>query len=358
MRRLRRLSRRLFLCFLSDEFVMTKNNRVRQFKLQCLVLLAFGFCSDAFAAQSSTVQCPSDNFADFVKEFSSKPEVQQAFIASPVIEQKVVSTESKPRVVERKSRLLDLQSLVMLAPDNIAKSGLSMQVQLPSNVIVRDSNGEVLKIFTFKHNDCWVLTRAEDWSLEAVLDAQYPNLKASPGERALKRGAMYNQLGIDTDSSSSSQLYISALNSYLHGVDQGSAEAAFAAAGISLSGQAPRLENVKILKLLESAAKSVPEAGIALADFYCDEGNYEEKRACVNPEKSLGALVSSARLGSPSALIQLGGAYEAGAIIPSDLARAMACYQEADKKGNEAGARGVERLSTQGITANNSIHCL
>ena len=196
---------------------MTKNNRVRQFKLQCLVLLAFGFCSDAFAAQSSTVQCPSDNFADFVKEFSSKPEVQQAFIASPVIEQKVVSTESKPRVVERKSRLLDLQSLVMLAPDNIAKSGLSMQVQLPSNVIVRDSNGEVLKIFTFKHNDCWVLTRAEDWSLEAVLDAQYPNLKASPGERALKRGAMYNQLGIDTDSSSSSQLYISALNSYLHG---------------------------------------------------------------------------------------------------------------------------------------------
>ncbi|MBA5981134.1 sel1 repeat family protein, partial [Pseudomonas sp. MD195_PC81_125] len=264
---------------------MTKNNRVRQFKLQCLVLLAFGFCSDAFASQSSTVQCPSDNFADFVKEFSSKPEVQQAFIASPVIEQKVVSTESKPRVVERKSRVLDPQLLVMLAPANIAKSGLSMQVQLPNNVIVRDSNGEVLKIFTFKHNDCWILSRAEDWSLESALDAQYPKLKASPAERALKRGAMYNQLAIDIESSSSSQLYISALNSYLHGADQGSAEAAFAAAGISLSGQAPRLENAKILQLLESAAKSVPEAGIALAEFYCDEGNYEEKRACVSPEK-------------------------------------------------------------------------
>ncbi|MBA5983485.1 sel1 repeat family protein, partial [Pseudomonas sp. MD195_PC81_125] len=131
-----------------------------------------------------------------------------------------------------------------------------------------------------------------------------------------------------------------------------------AAAGISLSGQAPRLENAKILQLLESAAKSVPEAGIALAEFYCDEGNYEEKRACVSPEKSLSALVTSAQLGSPDALIQLGGAYETGAIIPSDLVRAMACYQEADKKGNEAGARGVERLSTQGITANNSIHCL
>ncbi|MDI2141225.1 MULTISPECIES: tetratricopeptide repeat protein [unclassified Pseudomonas] len=337
---------------------MTKNNRVRQFKLQCLVLLAFGFCSDAFAAQSSTLQCPSDNFADFVKEFSSNSDVQQAFIASPVIEQTVVATDSKPRVVERKSRVLDLQSLVMLAPDNTAKSGLSMQVQLPNNVIVRDSSGEVLKIFTFKHNDCWVLTRAEDWSLESALDAQYPKLKASPAERALKRGVMYNQLAIDTESSSSSQLYISALNSYLHGADQGSPEAAFAAAGISLSGQAPRLENAKILQLLESAAKSVPEAGIALAEFYCDEGNYEETRACVSPEKSLSALVTSAQLGSPDALIQLGGAYETGAIIPSDLVRAMACYQEADKKGNEAGARGVERLRTQGIAANNSIHCL
>ncbi|XXE81759.1 SEL1-like repeat protein [Pseudomonas sp. R1-1] len=331
---------------------------MRQFKLQCLAFLVFGFCSGAFAAQSRTVQCPSDNFAVFVKEFSSNSEVQQAFIASPVIEQSVVATDSEPRVFERKSRVLDLQSLVMLAPDNIAKSGLSMQVQLPNNVIVRDSNGEVLKIFTFKHNDCWVLIRSEDWSLEALLDAQYPKLKALPAERALKRGAMYNQLAIDIESTSSSQLYISALNSYLHGADQGSADAAFAAAGISLSGQAPRLENAKILQLLESAAKSVPEAGIALADFYCDEGNYEETRACVSPEKSLGALVTSAQLGSPDALIQLGGAYETGAIIPSDLARAVACYQEAAQKGNEAGARGVERLSTQGITANNSIHCL
>lgn len=337
---------------------MRKNNRVRQFKLKCLALLAFGACSGAFAAQSSTVQCPSDNFADFVKEFSAKPEVQQAFIASPVIEQTVAATDSKPQVLERKSKVLDLQSLVMLAPDSIAKSELSMQVQLPNQVIVRDHNGEVLKIFVFKHNDCWVLTRIEDWSLEAVLDAQYPKLKNSSGERALKRGALYNQLGIDTDSSSASQLYISALNSYLNGADQGSAEAAFAAAGISLSGQAPRLENGKILQLLESAAINVPEAGVALADFYCDEGNYEETRACVSPEKSLGALVSSARLGSPDALIQLGGAYEAGAIVSGDLPRAMACYQEADKKGNEAGARGVERLSTQGITANNSIHCL
>jgi hypothetical protein len=346
------------LCFLSDEFVMTRNNRVRQFKLQCLALLAFGLCSGAFAAQSSTVQCPSDNFTDFVKAFSTRPEVQQAFIASPLVEQTVIATASKPRVVERKSQAFDLQSLAMLAPDNIAKSGLSMQVQLPNYVIVRDDNGEVLKIFTFKHNDCWLLTRAEDWSLETVLDVQSPKSKTSPGERALKRGALYNQLGSDTESSSSSQLYISALNSYLHGADQGSAEAAFAAAGISLSGQAPRLENARILQLLELAAKSVPEAGIALADFYCDEGNYEETRACVSPEKSLGALVNSAQLGSADARVQLGGAYETGAIVPVDLPRAMACYQEADRKGNEAGARGVERLSTQGITANNSIHCL
>lgn len=330
---------------------MTKNNRVLHFNFKWLVLLAFGMSSGAFAAQ-----CPSNDFTGFVKEFSAKPEVQQAFTASPVIEQTVVATGSKPRVVQKQLKALNAQSLAMLSPDNIEKSELSMKVQLPNLVFVRDHKGEVLKIFAFKHSDCWTLTRVEDWSLEKVLDAQDAKLNA--GARALNRGALYNQLGVDTESSSSAQLYISALDSYLEGAEQGSAEAAFAAAGISLSGQAPRLENARTLELLVTASKSVPEAGLALADYYCDEGNYEETRACVNPEKSLSALVESARLGSAAALIQLGGAYETGVIVPSDLPRALACYKEAEKNDHEAGPQGVERLSTQGIVANNSIHCL
>lgn len=330
---------------------MTKNNRVRHSGMNWLVLLALGMGSDAFAAQ-----CPSHDFAGFVKEFSVKPEVQQAFTASPVIEQTVVATGSTPRVVQKQLKVLNAQSLAVLSPDHIEKSKLGINVQLPNQVFVRDQKGEVLKIFTFKHADCWTLDRIEDWSLEKVMDTR--DVKSNAGARALKRGALYNQLGIVTESSSSAQLYISALDSYLDGAEQGSAEAAFAAAGISLSGQAPRLANAKILDLLVTASKSVPDAGLALANFYCDEGNYEETRACINPEKSLSAIVESARLGSTAALIQLGSAYETGVIVPSDLPRALACYKEAEKKHHKAGPRGVERLTTQGIVANNSIYCL
>ncbi|AZD32625.1 SEL1-like repeat protein [Pseudomonas chlororaphis] len=332
---------------------MKKNNRVRYFSLKWLVLLAFGISSKVFAAQ-----CPSDDFAGFVKELSTKPDMQQAFIISPVIEQAVVATGAKPRVVQKKLKVLDPQSLAMLSEDYIDKSELSLKVQLPNQVLVRDQKGEVLKIFTFKKNGCWALARVEDWSVERVLDSQDAELKTNPGVRALNRGELYNQLGIETESSSSPQLYASALDSYLAGAEQGSAEAAFAAAAISLSGQAPRLENTKILDLLVFASKTLPEAGLALADFYCDEGNYEETRPCVHPEKSMSALMQSARSGFPAALIQLGAAYETGSVAPIDLPHAMACYQEANKKGHEAGPRAIERLTTQGIVADNSIHCL
>ncbi len=335
------------------KYVMKRNNRVRSFGLQWLVLLAWGASSGAMAAQ-----CPSDHFEGFIKEFSVSAQLQQAFTASPVTEQTVVAAGSKPRVVQKKSRSLDASTLAMLSPESLQRSGLSMTVQLPDQLYVRDHKGEVLKVFSFKHNDCWVLNRVEDWSIESVLNAQNVNAQSSPGARSFKRGELFNQLAIDNNSSSSAQLYVSALDSYLDGADQGSAPSAFAAAGISLSGQAPRLENSKILDLLVYASKSVPEAGLALADFYCDEGNYEEKQACANPEKSLSTLIEVARSGYALALIQLGSAYEAGAIVQTDLPRAMACYKEAEKGGNEAASSNVERLRSQGTVDYNNTHCL
>ncbi|WP_258041320.1 hypothetical protein [Pseudomonas syringae] len=89
---------------------------------------------------------------------------------------------------------------------------------------------------------------------------------------------MFNQLGMEIQSQLSAQLYVSALDSYLDGAEQGSADAAFAAAAISLSGQAPGLENTKILRLLIDASKSGPEVEVALADFYCNEGEHISKK--------------------------------------------------------------------------------
>jgi TPR repeat protein len=152
-------------------------------------------------------------------------------------------------------------------------------------------------------------------------------------------------------------LYAAALDSYLDGARKGSAQAAFAAAGISLSGQAPRLENSRILALLIQASEQVPDAGLTLADFYCDEGEYDENHGCINPRESIATLERAARLGSTNALIRLGEVYEAGALVAADLPRAMACYRNIQKTDPKTATALVERLAARGVVSDNSIQC-
>lgn len=337
---------------------MTKNKHIRQLKWVSIALLTLGVCSGAFASSSSDLQCPSDNFAGFVKVFSSEPEVQKSFTTSPVQELQVTADGEKPKVVERSLKTLDPAGLKVLVPENAAESKLTIQIKLPNKLIVRDQAGEFLKIFIFKHGDCWSLHRVEDWSLEAVMDAVARTEKLSPGERELKKGAMFDRLVNLASPESGVYLYAAALDSYLAGAQQGSAQAAYAAAGISLSGQAPRLENAKILDLLITAFNSIPDAGLTLADFYCDEGEYDDRRVCINPQKSIATLENAARRGSTNALLLLGEVYEVGNVVPVDLPRAMACYQEAKKSGLESGTRAVDRLAVQGVVADSSIQCL
>ncbi|MFC6692711.1 hypothetical protein ACFQD2_19330 [Pseudomonas lini] len=107
-----------------------------------------------------------------------------------------------------------------------------------------------------------------------------------------------------------------------------------------------------------AASKSIPDAGVTLANFYCDEGEYDDKQVCINPQLSMAALESAASRGSVDALSQLGEVYEVGTVAPADLPRAMACYQEVQKKDPESGTRGVDHLAAQGVVADNSIQCL
>ncbi len=75
--------------------------------------------------------------------------------------------------------------------------------------------------------------------------------------------------------------------------------------------------------------------------FYCDEGEYDDKQVCINPQLSMAALESAASRGSVDALSQLGEVYEVGTVAPADLPRAMACYQEVQKKRILSPAREV-----------------
>jgi len=327
-------------------------------KRGCLALLALVMSSAAFAAESGAVQCPSVNFAEFITAFTANVDTQPAFVASPVMELSVIPTGSKPRVVQRQVPTLAPRSLVELSADYIAQSGLSLEVQLPNYVFVRDRKGEVLKIFTFKFGDCWKLVRVEDWSLEKVLSAQQGELRVAPGARALKRGALYDALTNESGYPADVQLYVSALDSYLDGAAQGNDQAAYSAASISLSGQAPRLDNSKIIELYTQGSRTLAQASHALSGFYCDEGEYGDPRPCADPAKSLAALKRSAAQGAPYALNDLGSVFQRGTLGIQDSQRALACYLAAANKGQEDSRSNAEQLTAQGITVDPAKPCL
>lgn len=319
-------------------------------------LLSTGLCTSAFA--STEQQCPANNFADFVKVFSSDSTVQKAFTASSVKTTHVVAENNIPKVVVRSVKHLPADEFSMLSAENAAASNLAIEIPFLNRVVVRDHQGVFLKIFVFKHSDCWVLNSVEDWTLEAVMDDVARTDQPTPGERELKKGVMFDRLVNKASGESGVSLYAAALDSYVDGARKGSAQAAMAAAGISLSGQAPRLPHEQILELMNQAFQSNPDDGVALSLFYCDEGEYGDDKVCIDPQKSMATLESAALRGSTHALLRLGEVYETGTVVAADLPRAIACYREASKTELKWSPAAVERLLARGVVMDSSIECI
>jgi TPR repeat protein len=106
------------------------------------------------------------------------------------------------------------------------------------------------------------------------------------------------------------------------------------------------------------AAKTHPDAALALSDFYCNEGDYESERVCANPEDAAQALIAAARMGSADALNQLGYSYETGTLVEQDSSRALACYTSAAGKGSARAEKNVKRLATKGVPSNEQVKCI
>jgi hypothetical protein len=297
--------------------------------------------------------CFAEHFDDFTKSFVHDTETRHTYIQKPLALQRVVVKGDQVSVTSSKALdpIREVEQVFALQKNN----ELSVEVNTPDRVTLRDNKGESLIILLFEQKNCWELKKIEDWSLGKLLSSSNPNDQTAV---AIKRGSLYDRLAVETTSNSLVSLYASALDSYLYGASLGSAKAAYLAAGISLSGQAPRLPNSLIQSLLETASRSEPEAGLTLASFYCDEGEPSDDRPCVNPEKSLEALQYSARLGSSVALVELGSAYAAGEITERDSLRALACYQEAKVMGVQGLQPSIEALRATGVQPNNTVHCL
>lgn len=332
---------------------MPPPTRVRLLRRAAPAILATAFFTTGLMNDARATSCPAEHFDDFTKSFIQSTKTRQAYIQKPLTLQRVVVQGDQASVTSNKAPDPTREVEQVFARQK--SNELNVEVNSPDRITLRDNKGESLIILLFERTNCWELKKIEDWSLGQQLPTDNTN---DPAAVAVKRGNLYDRLAVETPSNSLVALYASALDSYLYGANLGSAKAAYLAAGISLSGQAPRLHNTLIQSLLETASHSDPDAALTLASFYCDEGEYGDPRPCLNPEKSMEALRGSARLGSSAALVELGSAYAAGEIIERDAQRALACYQEAKVMGVHGLQPSIEALRAAGVEPNNTIHCL
>lgn len=326
---------------------------LNRFHLALSTVLVAIFCTNGLLNDANAASCPAEKFDEFTKSFIQNAETRQVHIKNPLVLQQVSVKGDQASVVS--SKALDPNREVDKVFALKKSNELNVEVSLPGRVTLRDDKGESLIILLFEQNNCWELEKIEDWSLGKRIFTDNSN---DPAAVAIKRGGLYEHLAVETPSNSLVALYASALDSYLYGASLGSAKSAFLAAGISLSGQAPRLPNSLIQSLLETASRSEPEAGLTLASFYCDEGELSENRPCMNPEKSLQALQDSARQGFSIALVELGSAYVTGGITERDPLRALACFQEAKSMGIHGLEPSIEALRAEGFETIKNVHCL
>lgn len=325
---------------------MNKQRRALNLSISRLLL---GLCLGAPLPQALAASCPADTFEGFVQAYSSQPETRQAHTQLPLKLRTTVLYKSQVREEKSTSKA----PWVML-DKALTLGSATLQTKRPDTAVISDPDGKVLRILGFSQQSCWTLIRLEDWSQGAMDD----KVDKAPGASAYQRGERYKELAMQERSNSQVQLYEAALASYLEGAREGSAKAAYLAAGISLSGQAPQLSTLRIQDLLETAAKTIPEAGITLAYFYCDEGESGSDLPCAKPDKALQALKDIARLDLKTALVELGNAYATGDIAAQDASQALACYLEAQSKGATGLDSAIANLKAKGSTAQSSAHCL
>lgn len=318
------------------------------------------FVISVFFGQVSAAQiepgCDANEFKVFFQQFLQNPAWQQTVTADPMIAQSL-SGDPFPEGNADETRFMGSALELFPTAERWAELGLVHEWLPPSTILLRDHQGRYLRTLIFALQPCWELKRVEDWvpgGSHLIGSSQ----SQSDAESCLTRGKVYEHLGSSGQTPIPQWIFMAALDSYLCAAEAGSLEASYAAASLSLSGQAPRLSNKKIETLLVAASEKLPEAALSLASFYCDQGDYSQQRACVMPEAAEQALIQSAQLGSADAINQLGRAYEVGSLGNRDIERALACYISAADTGLQLADQNARRLGEQGVRNKRNISCL
>ncbi|QVM96832.1 sel1 repeat family protein [Pseudomonas sp. B21-012] len=323
----------------------------------CSFLLLAGATTCA-GAPADMPDCSDNDFGAFFAAFAQSEALQQSLVADPLIEQRIYPGRKQPRVAIRKLAPEQRPSLALLQPAKRAALGLVVEQEGSRQVVLHDTKGELLKVYTFTRGQCWVLQRIDDWSLAGFFTGRQEKVA---GELDVERARLYENLGRAGLYDNPGQLMNAALNSLLSAATKGNNEAAVQAVILIFSGDAERLPDSTIVQLLEAAMVTERDAGAMLAHFVCYGEEYAEDRVCQDPGKALQALRQSAKLESPRGLVELGFAYEAGKLGQQDNDRAMACYQQAALEASgyrDSAVDGIKRLSDKGVVEDETQKCL
>ncbi|MGY4491395.1 tetratricopeptide repeat protein [Pseudomonas sp. TE3610] len=328
------------------------------FALVPLLVTTFSLAAHANPAQT---QCPSQNFNQFLTAFSTNTTLQSNYHQHYIRKLTLLKSPSGPLLPYQP--MVDSRALHYPLMPAAEPSVTSVVISPDGNsATYTDKRGGLgnIKIYTFQHsNTCWLLSGIEDWS---VRDAQL-TLPDRPGmspveQRCAARADLYGQLGGPERYPLTAEFFQASMDYLVCAAASGDPESSYGAAGLGLSGMAAYPGYAETERLFKAAAKTIPDATLVLATFYCNGGDTPREGACVAPQKAQGVLEAAAMSGSARGLHDLAEALGAGDLIAMNPPRALACYRAALQAGEAEAQASIDRLLSRGVKDDASAPCL
>ncbi|WP_455921734.1 tetratricopeptide repeat protein [Pseudomonas putida] len=337
---------------------MNKTPGSKRVYLALLMTITLPLAAKATPVQT---QCPSQNFNQFLTAFSTNTTLQSNYHQHYIRKLTLLKSPSGPLLPYQP--MVDSRALHYPLMPAAEPSVTSVVISPDGNsATYTDKRGGLgtIKVYTFKHsNTCWLLSGIEDWS---VRDAQL-TLPDRPGmspveQRCAARAELYGQLGSPERYPLTTEFFQASMDYLVCAAASGDPESSYRAAGLGLSGMAAYPGYAETERLLKAAIKSIPEAPLALATFYCNGGDTPREGACVAPQQAQGVLEAAAMSGSARGLHDLAEALGAGDLIAKNPPRSLACYQAAMKAGDTAAQASIDWLLSHGVKDDASVPCL
>jgi hypothetical protein len=114
--------------------------------------------------------CPSQEFSDFLKEFSENQKTQMVFIKYPLKQQSLdLNAEPEPKPVISELQYTEIKFPII--PNEVARKANSLSLRIDevttkqAKVTIFRNDSDYQVSYFFNKNSCWELERVEDWSL-------------------------------------------------------------------------------------------------------------------------------------------------------------------------------------------------